>query len=712
MSLAAVPVFLWGRSLMSTGWALAAAALTLALPGLAYSGLVMTEVALLPAGRCGDVGDRAGARATDAREPAARGGADRRRVRDAAAGAVLGAVLVTAVLLVAAFERRLAVVRELRLALGGLGVLALGWIVWRLARGGPASELFGAYRAAGETGYSVGAILRYIRWHAADLIVVTGVVPTCALVVLLVGAARGRERSPAARAFLAVAVSTVVWLVAEVGVFASVHVGHLAERDLLATVPLLFLALALWCDRGAPRPLAAAATAAALVLLLVAAAPVARLVEPAVIPDAFSLVPLVHLELGSPGFPLRLLMILLAAALVAAFWLVPRRALVAVPLVLVAALAALSVSATKEVADSARATKRQMLGTTPQWIDRHARGDVAFLYSGAAYPQSVWANLFWNHKLTQVVDLLDAHVAGPLPQPAVGPYDDGSLVLADGTGRPVAFDYAVAPQSLSFDGALVADEPYAQLGLWRVRQPHAARGVAQADALRERRRPAARARPLGLPRGARRAGGRVAELCAGDRAAAERQGDPAADDPGRHAVAAHDRRRAARARRHPALHLSRRRGRRWDQRAALRLRAGERKLERDRDLVVGAAEDPTRRRRARRPPPRRRRRRRSSAASSRRRAAPGSRTGSARSGCPSAGAGRSSGGSARRPEATRAGTAPASGRTTGAAPRRRGARRRGTGRSRRRRRAPARRRSRRRPRRAGSRARRCRASRG
>ena len=33
MSLTAVPVYLWGRRLMSTGWALAAAALTLTIPG-------------------------------------------------------------------------------------------------------------------------------------------------------------------------------------------------------------------------------------------------------------------------------------------------------------------------------------------------------------------------------------------------------------------------------------------------------------------------------------------------------------------------------------------------------------------------------------------------------------------------------------------------------------------------------------------------------
>src|SRR5262245_34927333 len=48
MSLAAVPTFLWARSVMSRGWALAAAALALTVPGLVYSGLMMTEVAFYP----------------------------------------------------------------------------------------------------------------------------------------------------------------------------------------------------------------------------------------------------------------------------------------------------------------------------------------------------------------------------------------------------------------------------------------------------------------------------------------------------------------------------------------------------------------------------------------------------------------------------------------------------------------------------------------
>ena len=43
-----VTVYVWARSLARKGWALAAAALTAALPAFVYTGLVMTEVAFFP----------------------------------------------------------------------------------------------------------------------------------------------------------------------------------------------------------------------------------------------------------------------------------------------------------------------------------------------------------------------------------------------------------------------------------------------------------------------------------------------------------------------------------------------------------------------------------------------------------------------------------------------------------------------------------------
>ena len=86
MSLTAVPVFLWCRRLAGERWALVAAALTLALPGLLYCGMIMTEVAFLPV-----LVLAAWAMAAALERPRGATGTARRcgrpRVRDAAPGA-------------------------------------------------------------------------------------------------------------------------------------------------------------------------------------------------------------------------------------------------------------------------------------------------------------------------------------------------------------------------------------------------------------------------------------------------------------------------------------------------------------------------------------------------------------------------------------------------------------------------------------------------
>src|SRR5262249_59063661 len=95
---------------------------------------------------------------------------------------------------------------------------------------------------------------RWIVWHAADLFLLVAGVPLLALAVLAVDAARGRERDPAVLALLALATSYTVWSVVQVGLFASRFAGVLSERNLITVAPPLFLAFALWLQRGAPRP--------------------------------------------------------------------------------------------------------------------------------------------------------------------------------------------------------------------------------------------------------------------------------------------------------------------------------------------------------------------------------------------------------------------------------------------------------------------------
>src|SRR5262249_58284806 len=89
----------------------------------------------------------------------------------------------------------------------------------------------------------------FMLWGGGGLVLTTGAIPVCALLVLGFTAARRGEREPLPRATIAVVVALAGGLVGQVGVFASVHVGQLAERDLLCVVPSVFVCFALWLDR-------------------------------------------------------------------------------------------------------------------------------------------------------------------------------------------------------------------------------------------------------------------------------------------------------------------------------------------------------------------------------------------------------------------------------------------------------------------------------
>ena len=91
--------------------------------------------------------------------------------------------------------------------------------------------------------------------HFAELPLSVGVLPACALLVLLgLAFRRGGTRNEAERAFLAVTTAAVAWIVVEVAVFASRFSLRIEERYMFFLAPLLFLAFVLWLDRGLPRP--------------------------------------------------------------------------------------------------------------------------------------------------------------------------------------------------------------------------------------------------------------------------------------------------------------------------------------------------------------------------------------------------------------------------------------------------------------------------
>jgi hypothetical protein len=465
MSLTAVPVYLWARSLGARGWALAAALLTVALPGLAYSGLIMTEVAFYP---IVVLAAYALAAALERPTPFRQG----LLVVACAAAAltrlqafVLLPVLVTAAGIEIALGRRPRRALRIAPAAGALVLLAIVWAGWRLRHGGPLSRVFGAYEPAGQTHYGLGRTLRFVVYHYGDLALFTGLLPLCAVLVLLVVREREDERL---RAYLATALAICLWFPLEVGVFASQQVGYLAERNMLPLAPILFVGFAAWLAYGGPRPRLVVGGAIAAVLLLVLVLPVQKLVRLEAFPNSFTLRPLIWLEQRSPGTDLDLLLLVVCAAALLVFALLPRRLLVLLPLGLAAVFAAISIQATNRIAFEAQFLEKQSSGPQHRWIDERARGPVAYLYIGEFNWPGAWENLFWNRRIAHVYDLLTARIPGGLPQDSVGPLEDGRLVLVDGS--PAKGAYVVSQYPVEFRGRALATAGEG-LQLWRLDPP-------------------------------------------------------------------------------------------------------------------------------------------------------------------------------------------------------------------------------------------------
>jgi hypothetical protein len=472
MSLAAVPVYLWGRSLVARPYALLAAALTLAIPGLAYTGLVMTEVAFYPI-----LALAFWAMATALPRPTLANQALLVAAIAVAASTRLQAIVLfpifaTAVALKALFDRRLASATLLWPTFAGLAVVTFAWIAWRLVRGG---AVLGGYQAAGDTSYSLGHALRYIGYHTGDVLLMTGLFPACALALLAIEAAGGRETSDRVCAFLAVAVAAPVWFVLQVGTFASEHVGRLAERDLLPVAPLLFLALSVWLERGAARPRFRTSVIAIVAAIPVLSLPVEKFVSAAALPDAFSLVPFFRLHEHDPGLNLEVIVFGGATAVAALFVLLPRRFVLVLPFALLAGLAATSFTAARHVEEQAKQQQVFFLGPKRRWIDRATDGArTAYLFEGSFFWNEVWEQVFWNRTVSAVYDLPGTNVKGPLPQTGVRIRDDGRVVRDD--GRPIPERYVVAATAYQVAGHLlwsIATPGGDQSGLylWRLRGP-------------------------------------------------------------------------------------------------------------------------------------------------------------------------------------------------------------------------------------------------
>lgn len=474
MSSAAVPVFLWGRTLMPPRWALAAATLTVLVPALAYSGLAMSESLFYPLSLWALWAlARTLERPTMARQ-AVFGLAVAAALATRLQAIVLVPVLVGSVGLLALFERRRGVARPFLPVFAGIALLVVAWVTLNVVGGGSWRALLGAYATVGERNYAVGRSLSFVEWHVADLFLLTVGFPLLAFIALLVSALAGREPDPRVRAFLAATLAYVALLAVEVGLFASRFVGHLAERQLVTVAPPLFLALALWVHRSAPRPQPWTSIAAGIVAGPVILLPVRVLSNELTAHNAFMTIALAKLQEHTSATTLQTAYVVGAALVVAVFVLLPARAAPVLVALVAVGLVGASVSATREVERLAGLERASVFGDAdPTWVDEAVRRPVTLFYTGDRTWTDVWQHLFWNERIARVVSRPELQVPGPLPQSAVAPDGDGRLLTDDPS--PVDPDLILTTPGLVFRGERVVELPasfdQAGLVLWRVEHP-------------------------------------------------------------------------------------------------------------------------------------------------------------------------------------------------------------------------------------------------
>lgn len=471
MSATALLVYAWGRGPLGTWWAVVAAGLTLAVPDLAYSGLLMSEVAVFPV-------------ATLALWTIASALSRPSPVRQAlVAGAILLAlathirlvalipVLFVAVALQCGFARSLEPARRQAVLLVGIAsVCAVTFVGFAVA--GQWRDLFGAYAAAAG-GYEPGAAAKDVVWHAGGVFVLVAGIPLIALVAMTVECVAGRVRDPAALALVATTVAWTTCLVLEVGTFASRWVGHLALRDLQTLVPPLMLVFALWTARGIPRRApwiqagALAVAAGALVL------PVRRFAVQESALDAFSLIPLWQFAEATSRTTLELGYAFSVSALVALAVFLPRRARIALPVVVALTLVTLSVVSTREIERQTRLDRAWVFDTgDPRWVDAATTGPVTYLHA-SAFPAGVWKHVFWNRRIVEVARLKGSAPIDPLTPVNVEFGPDGLFRAVD--GRAFQAPLVAAPTDFELAGERIAQAPrstdLAGITLWRTERP-------------------------------------------------------------------------------------------------------------------------------------------------------------------------------------------------------------------------------------------------
>ncbi len=485
MSLAAVPVFFAASMLMRRSWALGAALLSVLIPGMAYTTVVMTESAFYSAfALTFFLVLRSLRRPTIASQ-----------ILVFAAALLCFEIRPQGIVVVPAFIISALLIIALDVAIPGDGMrmsnLRNGalrflptWIVaiaglvavinYERIMGRTLGSALGAYSVTVDSGtaYTPKLVTSWVVLHIAETALWLGVIPVLALLVLFGAAVRSSERREV-RVFAAAALPLIVFMTVLVSAFLIFsNVGRIEERNLFYIGPIFLIALCWWLAtttyaRLAPWAQVLLVAACGLPLLI----PFDRFLNQSAVSDTFGLfLPwAISLRTVDPTLTTAVVFIgVLVAALIAVV--VRPRAAVAVFLLMVLFFS-LSGTAVQRRTDRASADMRSgTISAQRDWIDSVgvAPESVTAVYPGGTDPLRVWEAEFFNRGVGKVVTL-GAPLAGALPD-TIADVDKDGLVI-DRSGKQVQSEYALVDAFNLVMGKEVAIDSEHRMALIRVAEP-------------------------------------------------------------------------------------------------------------------------------------------------------------------------------------------------------------------------------------------------
>jgi hypothetical protein len=479
MSLAAVPIYLLARRLVRPGLALLAAALSLAIPSMFYSSLIMTESAFYTVFAFFALAlVLALERPAPARQLAVVALVVLAYYTRTQAVLLGPATLTATVLLAAAESRRGAPGARLREFGRELYRFRLTWLVLvggavavvvaQLARGHSFGDLFGAYESVISADYSAGSVARWFLYDFIGLDLAFAVVPVAAL-LLVAGSAFRRGMPRSYRAFSAGAVALLFWFLLVVAMFQAGSSPRLEERLLFHLAPLLFVGLVAWIDGWRLDDWRLRAAAALVACTLPLAFPFGDLLRWDMVSDSFGLWPLNHLR--ESGFSVGEIVIVVTLGVLAcglAFVLLRGWWRLVVPGLLLVMLAVSSVHVHDRVSFFSLSSLQAGTGSEREWIDDAVGldADVVSLWS-LANRSADWQNEFFNRSLGRSYYV--SYANDGLPSDALTVGEGGTLLGAD--GQAVEADYAVTGLAYRLEGTPVASDPAIGTTVYRVDGP-------------------------------------------------------------------------------------------------------------------------------------------------------------------------------------------------------------------------------------------------